>query len=114
MTATKSKADVIVDTMRLSLDMMQTARMELRFLKNIDDQKMYYEPDVIRCAIYRYERCWLPLLRSDAAHLGLRKVPPVDVHWVWHVHMLSPTKYAEDCMRLHGAVFDHRDQIQQR
>ena len=103
---TKSKADVIVDTMKLSLDLIQTAKTELRFLKNIDDQKIYYDPDVIQCAIYRYERCWLPLLSSNA-DLGLRRRPPLDVHWVWHVHMLSPTKYAEDCKRLHGAVFDH-------
>ena len=104
---TKSRADVIADTMKLTLDLTETAKMELRFLKNIHDRKIYYDPDVIKCAIYRYEECWLPLLRSNA-DLGLRKGPPLDVHWVWHVHMLSPTKYAEDCKRLHGAVFDHR------
>ena len=104
--ASRSKADVIVDTMKLSLNVIPAAMMELQFLKNIDDRKIYYEPDVIQCAIYRYEKCWLPLLHADSA-LGERKVPPLDVHWVWHVHMLSPTKYAEDCTRLHGAVFDH-------
>ena len=112
--ASRSKADVIVDTMKLSLNVIPAAMMEMQFLKNIDDRKIYYEPDVIQCAIYRYEKCWLPLLHSVREHsvrpdreLGWEKVPPLDVHWVWHVHMLSPTKYAEDCTRLHGAVFDH-------
>ena len=100
--AAKSAADSV----KLSLDLVESAKRELLFLKNIDRKGSYYEPDVIKCAIYRYEKCWLPLLRADAG-LGTRKSPPADVHWVWHVHMLSPTTYAADCRRTHGAVFAH-------
>ncbi len=36
-------------------------------------------------------------------------VPPIDIHWIWHTHMLSPQKYARDCEELFlGKVFHHK------
>lgn len=35
-------------------------------------------------------------------------MPPLDVHWVWHTHMLSPRRYQTDCMALGGKVIDHK------
>ncbi len=84
--------------MQFSVDLLEKAREELAFLRAVDAKGHFYEQDVIECAIYRYERLWLPLLNAtpEAAAAGLR--PPLDVHWVWHVHMLSPTKYTEDVL----------------
>ncbi len=45
-------------------------------------------------------------------------VPPLDVHWVWHCHMLRPTKYREDCQAVVGTIVDHKllspEEIQER
>ena len=30
-----------------------------------------------------------------------------DVHWVWHVHMLSPVSYKRDLERVFGRVLNH-------
>ena len=36
-------------------------------------------------------------------------LPPIDIHWIWHVHMLSPKNYARDCEELYmGKVFHHK------
>ncbi len=62
--------------------------------------------DPILC---RYEKYWLPLVTSvcqDPAE-DLLLAPPLDVHWVWHVHMLAPPSYSEDCARVAGRVVDH-------
>jgi len=40
------------------------------------------------------------------------------VHWVWHVHMLAPVHYVQDCQNLLGCLVDHRlmspEEIQER
>jgi hypothetical protein len=33
--------------------------------------------------------------------------PPVDVHWVWHVHMLAPVQYRADCQAVAGRILGH-------
>jgi len=43
-----------------------------------------------------------------ASKPDLLNIPPLDVHWVWHVHMLSPVSYREDCVAICGTVVDHK------
>ena len=31
----------------------------------------------------------------QASHPSLDVIPPLDVHWIWHCHMLSPVHYQE-------------------
>ena len=96
--------------MSLSVDLEQEAIHELDFLKSIDDQgKIYYDPDFIQCAIYRYETYWLPLLNkfSSGPAEDIQFAPPTDVHWVWHVHLLSPLGYRQDCKRQYKRAFGH-------
>ena len=40
----------------------------------------------------------------------MNTLPPTDVHWVWHCHMLSPHKYAADCALITGGqvIIDHQ------
>ena len=62
---------------------------------------------MVRQAIRRYETCWLPLAAEHAGY-GKELAPPLDVHWVWHVHMLAPYYYEKDCTELVRCVLDHR------
>jgi Glycine-rich domain-containing protein-like len=84
----------------------------------------------LRRAVRRYEQCWMPLIasllrdgsdiecRTSGVHSGSADVvgcpqqsmsslntdvsfaPPLDVHWIWHCHMLSPYSYMSDSVRL--------------
>jgi hypothetical protein len=53
---------------------------------------------VLRAAIRRYERLWLPLLaangRRDGAD-GAGLAAPLDVAWVWWCHSLAPLRYRQ-------------------
>ena len=35
-------------------------------------------------------------------------VAPLDIEWVWHVHVLSPKKYLSDVKLVAGHVVPHR------
>ena len=35
--------------------------------------------------------------------------PPLDVYWIWHVHMLNPTGYANDMQMIVGDPCDHHE-----
>ena len=55
------------------------------------------------CNFRRYEQFWLPLVAKYGEKVdGMKLIPPLDVGWIWHVHMLAPVKYHEDCVRLIG------------
>ena len=55
--------------------------------------------------IFRYELFWLPLL---AQHPTVDLAAPLDIAWVWHVHMLSPLSYERDCNEIVSVLVDHR------
>ena len=48
---------------------------------------------------------WLPLV---AKHTNNNLVPPLDIHWIWHCHMLAPYYYEKDTLRCVGTVPDHK------
>ena len=52
---------------------------------------------VLEAAIWRYEHCWIPLLKDWAATPKKKGplVAPLDVAWVWLVHLLHPVDYAQ-------------------
>ncbi|GMT28513.1 hypothetical protein PFISCL1PPCAC_19810, partial [Pristionchus fissidentatus] len=100
----------------ISIDLVCAAQKEANFLRMIDRKApLLYEGDVVRDAIRRYEQYWLPL---QAIHPNTDIIPPLDVHWIWHCHMLSPLHYDEDCISICGRVIDHKllssDEIQKR
>ena len=49
---------------------------------------------------------WLPLL---AQHPSVDLAAPLDVAWVWHVHMLSPLSYERDCKEIVSVLVDHKN-----
>lgn len=53
---------------------------------------------VLRRAIWRYEHCWVPLLLDHVRCTKKGKLPlvaPLDVAWIWLVHLLHPLSYSQ-------------------
>ena len=56
-------------------------------------------------AVRRYEDLWIPFLALAPPEERTSLVPPLDVEWVWHCHMLAPFAYERDLvlvLRKHG------------
>ena len=88
----------------------EAALLELDFLSYIDQNRhLHYNGEFVSYSIQRYEKYWLPLVAqvSTTPEDDLKLAPPMDIYWVWHVHMLSPTKYIKDCQRITGRVIGH-------
>jgi hypothetical protein len=96
------------------INFKEACNFELDFLRNIDSNRdKYYNADYVEISIRRYEKYWLPLLAeltpqqptADTKNETPGKkvpnkfqyAPPLDIHWVWHVHMLGPVSYITDC-----------------
>ena len=94
-----------------SVDLVISALNQLYFLKEVNDLSTITKGDLLRKAIYRYEKVWLPLLESlSKESFSLDQLfPPIDVAWVWHCHLLSPTGYSQECHKYFGQVFDHQN-----
>jgi len=45
---------------------------------------------------------------SNDSNPDLQYLPPLEVHWLWHVHMLSPAHYASDCQRIFSRTLNHQ------
>ena len=112
-----------LNSIRLSpfINFKDACNYELEFLKKVDSSPdKYYNAEYIDISIKRYEKYWLPLVAEnsplqatadetnhDSSVGATRKgsdakwfnkfAPPTDIHWVWHVHMLAPVSYIEDC-----------------
>ncbi|RYZ17712.1 MAG: glycine-rich domain-containing protein-like [Myxococcaceae bacterium] len=56
-----------------------------------------------RHSLDRYEK-WLLL---KVKHPDARLAPTRDIDRFWHLHMLSPVAYVNDCQRLFGQLLDH-------
>ena len=89
----------------ISVDLVQAAKWQLAFLKEVDKYPCLYSGYSVKNAILRYERYWLPLAAEND---GKDICPPLDVHWIWHVHMLAPYFYEKDCTAIVGKVIPHK------
>lgn len=49
---------------------------------------------------FRYEKYWIPFILNNSPNYetDLEWLPPLDVHWAWHVHMLAPRVYTRDLL----------------
>eukprot|EP00892_Ulva_mutabilis_P000184 jgi/Ulvmu1/10166/UM006_0121.1 len=80
----------------------EAVQRELTFLRQVHSHAdLLYDPEVIKLACCRYEYVWLPLLKA-----GKPTVPPVDIAFVWHCHILSQARYAAACGAAVGAAPD--------
>jgi hypothetical protein len=80
----------------VSIDLMEAARRSDSFPRDWGEERT-------RAAIAKYER----FLRLAARHPGQPVAPTREIDVVWHLHMLSPRAYYQDCQRLFGTVLDH-------
>ena len=91
---------------RIRINLIQEAKTELDFLALVDDYPSLYAGPVLKNAIRRYEFFWLPLAARQGMDSRLLAAP-LDIAWVWHLHMLSPQEYEQDCLNIVTKVVDH-------
>jgi hypothetical protein len=85
-----------MSSQKFSIDLKKAAMLELEFLKQfVQSQKRLQDQNVLKASLYRYEKLWLPFLHKSSRNFltDLDFSPPIDVHWIWMAHMLSPRDY---------------------
>lgn len=92
------------ETIHFNIDVVKKAVNQLVFLKQVSNQPSLQQPHVLKLALYRYEKLWLPLASKWQ---GESLAAPLDIEWIWHCHLLSPVAYQRDCQRLGGIIVDH-------
>ncbi|XP_047129223.1 uncharacterized protein LOC105847354 isoform X1 [Hydra vulgaris] len=90
-------------TLQSNINLVKTAQAEYDFLRLVDKYPALYCKNVLKNALYRYENYWLPLL----AKYDQAVIAPLDIEWVWHLHILNPAAYNKDCKKLVNKVIDH-------
>ncbi|XP_078366082.1 uncharacterized protein LOC144650308 [Oculina patagonica] len=86
--------------------LVQAASNVLDFLEEVDKYPGLYAGSILMNAIRRYELFWLPLAAKQGKKSRLLAAP-LDIAWVWHVHMLAPDNYEQDCLNIVSQVIDH-------
>lgn len=97
------------ERINFSVNLIDSASFQIEFLKDVDTEGILYAGNILKKACFRYERYWLPLC-VDLEINGKNHedfYPPLDVAWVWHCHMLSPTEYKKDCEKICGKLINH-------
>lgn len=94
----------------VSIDLVETAKKQLKFLAAVDRNRHLYESPALEWAIYRYNAFWLPLLAKHSENPVSEDpiVVPLDCEWIWHCHRLNPVRYESDCMELFGRILGTR------
>lgn len=103
------------ESVKLSVNLVDFTLQQLDFLSEINRLGNLYEGDFFNRALYRYESYWLSfysekslLTNEDIKCL----IPPMDVSWIWHLHMLAPpVDYQEDCVSVCGKALDDNNDI---
>ena len=89
------------------LNLIKRSLDELDFLETVNSLPVLSDETVLDNAIRRYEQSWMPLASTIDGDAISEFASPLDVHWVWHCHLLAPHNYENDCARLTGKVLDH-------
>ncbi len=82
--------------LEISVDLIQAAQ------KSEENRKLFQGINVDQA----YER-YIQYLGLIQNHPGANIAPTRDIDLMWHVHMLHPRQYYEDCQRLFGDILDH-------
>uniref|UniRef100_A0A0K2T426 Putative LOC101847836 [Aplysia californica] n=1 Tax=Lepeophtheirus salmonis TaxID=72036 RepID=A0A0K2T426_LEPSM len=78
----------------------------LNFLKEIQESHICDKDEIyLKNALRRYETLWIPLIRQHDLKNELLK-PPLDIHWMWHLHFHNPYAYKED-LKINCDIPDH-------
>ena len=80
----------------ISVDLLRAASRSEGFPKDWTEART-------RAALEGYEK----FLRLAAENPGQPVAPTRDIDEFWHLHMLHPQAYYNDCQRLFGQILDH-------
>ena len=104
-----------MEIIKFSINLIELTISHLEFLDSIHREVLANDGRMIKQAVYRYEKFWLPFY-SEQIQAGERAqnlYPPWDIAWVWHCHLLSPIDYRKDCLTVLGieknSALDHLD-----
>lgn len=66
---------------------------EHEFLREIETlADVLYDEAVVRVSALRYERLWIPAVAACFREGTSVPVPPLDIAFIWHCHVLCPTR----------------------
>lgn len=88
-----------------STDLVHSAYLHLCFLDKVDNFEKILKGNALQHAVKRYEQLWLPLAYENRS---VEMVPPIDIYWLWYMHMLQPLAYRKDCRKMLQTTLDHR------
>jgi hypothetical protein len=74
-----------------------------RAAKRSEETPMWMTDDMLRQAEQRYRR----FLALCIKHPDRPIAPSKDIDMMWHLHMLNPRAYYEDCQQMFGDILDH-------
>lgn len=99
--------EVSLETFKKSkIDLVLSSIHMINFLTEVDHYPCLYTNEAVLVeAVRRYETIWLPLVARSGV---IEVVPPLDVEWIWHCHMLSPVAYQEDARKARLSVGHRR------
>ncbi|XP_001647548.2 uncharacterized protein LOC5525267 [Nematostella vectensis] len=83
-------------------------KAHLKFVAKATRYPLLIDGCYLENAVRRYEKLWLPLCRRHGTMSCDEWAAPLDVAWVWILHMLSPTNYRRECSRLIKNPPNHR------
>lgn len=83
------------------------SKIHLKFLDLVTKHPCLIEGEHLRNAIRRYECYWLPLCKKHGTMSCEEWAAPLDVAWVWYLHMITPSNYVTDCIRVIGNAPSH-------
>lgn len=86
-----------------NVDLIEATIGQLDLIHEVDKLGNLYKGPLLTDAIRRYEKLWLPLASTQDVIAA-----PLDIEWVWHLHMLSPRVYESDCKRLVSKIINHK------
>ena len=88
-----------------SINLVEASQGLLDFLNEVDALGYLYRGQLLANAVRRYEHFWLPMAASENT---AQIAAPLDVEWVWYLHMLSPRVYDSDCHSLASKLVDRK------
>lgn len=87
-----------------STDLVNSAYLHLCFLDKVDNFEKILQGAALRHACQRYEQLWLPFAYRNR---NVEMVAPIDIYWLWYIHMLQPLAYRRDCRKMLKTTLDH-------
>ncbi|MBI2798280.1 glycine-rich domain-containing protein-like [Candidatus Saccharibacteria bacterium] len=85
-----------IELPELSVDLVEKAKRSTGPLADMDEESLK--------VIERRYRQFLALARD---HRDVNLVPTREIDEMWHVHMLCPVAYFDDCTQIAGQIMDH-------